>query len=307
VPRAIGGLGYTLQRPTEDHFLISCQMLKDRIVVLMAGRAAEFLTYGQISTGAADDLAHAESAYGAIMSFDVIEHITQPVKFPWEKLLSAEELATTTALADLILPKDETSPAASEVGVPDFINEWVSADYEAHHEDREIIRGGLGWLNTESFKRFEKRFGELGVEPPFQDRDDQIEPIVKNVLEGSLRSIVGTLTVEELNYDRQKFQQEVQGAAKADLATSGLTIDNFTIQAIRDEVGYMDLIGQQETARRERDARMAKAQADQEAAVREAESQQIKLNAGRDVSLRQAEIESLTAAANAKAAQAVRR
>jgi len=59
VPRAIGSLGYTLQRPTEDHFLISCQMLKDRIVVLMAGRAAEFLAYGQISTGAADDLARA--------------------------------------------------------------------------------------------------------------------------------------------------------------------------------------------------------------------------------------------------------
>ncbi|WP_433771523.1 ATP-dependent zinc metalloprotease FtsH [Pseudomonas putida] len=59
VPRAIGSLGYTLQRPTEDHFLTSGQMLKDRIVVLMAGRAAEFLAYGQISTGAADDLVHA--------------------------------------------------------------------------------------------------------------------------------------------------------------------------------------------------------------------------------------------------------
>jgi flotillin len=137
----------------------------------------------------------------------------------------------------------------------------------------------------------------------FMEREDQIDSIVKNVLEGSLRSIVGTLTVEELNYDRAKFQQEVQSAARSDLATSGLTIDNFTIQAIRDEVGYMDLIGQQETARRERDARMAKATADQEAAVREAESQQIKLNAGRDVSLRQAEVEALTAAANAKAAQ----
>jgi flotillin len=138
----------------------------------------------------------------------------------------------------------------------------------------------------------------------FMEREDQIDSIVKNVLEGSLRSIVGTLTVEELNYDRAKFQQEVQSAARSDLVTSGLTIDNFTIQAIRDEVGYMDLIGQQETARRERDARMAKATADQEAAVREAESQQIKLNAARDVSLRQAEIETLTAAANAKAAQA---
>ena len=137
----------------------------------------------------------------------------------------------------------------------------------------------------------------------FLEREDQIDSIVKNVLEGSLRSIVGTLTVEELNYDRAKFQQEVQSAARSDLATSGLTIDNFTIQAIRDEVGYMDLIGQQETARRERDARMAKATADQEAAVRKAEAQQVKLNASRDVSLRQAEIESLTAAANAKAAQ----
>ncbi len=138
----------------------------------------------------------------------------------------------------------------------------------------------------------------------FLDHEDLLDSIVKNVLEGSLRSIVGTLTVEELNYDRQKFQQEVQGAAKADLATSGLAIDNFTIQAIRDEVGYMDLIGQQETARRERDARMAKATADQEAAVREAESMQIKLNAQRDVSLRQAEVEALTASAEAKAAQA---
>jgi len=59
VPRAVGSLGYTLQRPTEDRFLISCQMLKDRIVVLMAGRAAEHLVFGQISTGAADDLARA--------------------------------------------------------------------------------------------------------------------------------------------------------------------------------------------------------------------------------------------------------
>ncbi len=138
----------------------------------------------------------------------------------------------------------------------------------------------------------------------FLDGEQLLDSIVKNVLEGSLRSIVGTLTVEELNYDRQKFQQEVQSAAKADLATSGLSIDNFTIQAIRDEVGYMDLIGQQETARRERDARMAKATADQEAAVREAEAQQVKLNAQRDVALRQADVVAQTAAAEAKAGQA---
>jgi flotillin len=138
----------------------------------------------------------------------------------------------------------------------------------------------------------------------FIGREGDIDSIVKNVLEGSLRSIVGTLTVEELNLDRQKFQQAVQDAAKGDLITSGLTIDSFTIQAIRDEVGYMELIGQQETARRERDARVAKAAADQEAAVREAEANQIKINAERDVSIRRAETELEIAGAEARAAQA---
>ncbi len=140
----------------------------------------------------------------------------------------------------------------------------------------------------------------------FLDSDDsQVDSIVKNVLEGSLRSIVGTLTVEELNLDRQKFQQAVQEAAKGDLSTSGLLIDSFTIQAIGGEaLEYMELVGQQELSRRERDARMAKATADQEASVREAEAQQIKLNAARDVALREAEIQTLTAAAQARAAQA---
>ncbi len=150
--------------------------------------------------------------------------------------------------------------------------------------------------DDESIRNAAERFLEA--------QEEQVDSIVKNVLEGSLRSIVGTLTVEELNLDRQKFQQAVQDAAKGDLATSGLQIDSFTIQAIRDESGYMELIGQQETARRERDARMAKAAADQEAAVREAEAEQIKINAARDVSLRRAETETQTAAANARAAQA---
>jgi flotillin len=149
--------------------------------------------------------------------------------------------------------------------------------------------------DNESIRNAAERFLEA--------REEEVDSIVKNVLEGSLRSIVGTLTVEELNLDRMKFQQAVQDAAKGDLATSGLQIDSFTIQAIRDESGYMELIGQQETARRERDARMAKAAADQEAAVREAEAEQVKINAQRDVSLRRAETETQTQAAAARAAQ----
>ena len=56
IPRSIGSLGYTLQRPTEDRFLITMEDLIHRMIVLLAGRASEDITFGQISTGAADDL-----------------------------------------------------------------------------------------------------------------------------------------------------------------------------------------------------------------------------------------------------------
>jgi cell division protease FtsH len=59
IPRGIGGLGYTIQRPTEDRFLMTQQELDDKLAVLLAGRAAEHLVLGALSTGAADDLAKA--------------------------------------------------------------------------------------------------------------------------------------------------------------------------------------------------------------------------------------------------------
>jgi len=135
-------------------------------------------------------------------------------------------------------------------------------------------------------------------------KDEHVDSIVKNVLEGSLRSIVGRLTIEELIMDRQKLQQEVQDAAKGDLSSSGLMIDAFTIQSITDDSGYVDLLGAQKLAVVEKDARMAKAAADQLASVREAEAEQIKIQAQRDVALRRAEAQVQTAAAEARAAQA---
>jgi hypothetical protein len=86
---------------------------------------------------------------------------TKPA-FPWDKQLSPDELKTIGVLADIILPKDDNGPAASEAGVPEFINEWCSAPYDDNRDDCEVVRGGLGWLNTESFRRHQKRFDELG-------------------------------------------------------------------------------------------------------------------------------------------------
>lgn len=59
IPRSVGALGYTMQRPTEDRFLITGPEMEDRMTVLLAGRAAEMLVFGHPSTGAEDDLAQA--------------------------------------------------------------------------------------------------------------------------------------------------------------------------------------------------------------------------------------------------------
>ena len=59
IPRGIGALGYTIQRPTEDRFLMTRDELEQKIAVLLGGRAAEKLVFGHLSTGAADDLAKA--------------------------------------------------------------------------------------------------------------------------------------------------------------------------------------------------------------------------------------------------------
>ncbi|MCX7742760.1 MAG: ATP-dependent zinc metalloprotease FtsH, partial [Tepidimonas sp.] len=57
IPRGIGALGYTIQRPTEDRYLMTREELERKIMVLLGGRAAEKLVFGHLSTGAADDIA----------------------------------------------------------------------------------------------------------------------------------------------------------------------------------------------------------------------------------------------------------
>jgi cell division protease FtsH len=56
IPRGVGALGYTLQRPIEDRFLMSIEELENKMAVLLGGRGAEQLVFGEISTGASDDL-----------------------------------------------------------------------------------------------------------------------------------------------------------------------------------------------------------------------------------------------------------
>jgi cell division protease FtsH len=80
IPRSIGALGYTMQRPTEDKFLITLEELKNRMVVLMAGRAAEELIFKEISTGAADDITRATDIARQIATrFGMVKELGQAV------------------------------------------------------------------------------------------------------------------------------------------------------------------------------------------------------------------------------------
>lgn len=80
IPRSIGALGYTLQRPTEDRFLITASELRERMTALLAGRAAEELVYGEVSTGAADDLAKATDVAGqSVVRFGMSPQVGQAV------------------------------------------------------------------------------------------------------------------------------------------------------------------------------------------------------------------------------------
>jgi cell division protease FtsH len=76
IPRGIGALGYTLQRPTDDRFLMSRHELEDKMTVLLGGRAAEMILGDDVTTGAADDLAKAtDIARGIVMRFGMDEKL----------------------------------------------------------------------------------------------------------------------------------------------------------------------------------------------------------------------------------------
>ena len=79
----------------------------------------------------------------------------------WPLTLSAAQRRLAAALCDLIIPADDHSPAASAVGVVDFIDEWVSAPYPRGTHDRPIVLAGLRWLDAEAQRRGGQGFVDL--------------------------------------------------------------------------------------------------------------------------------------------------
>lgn len=103
---------------------------------------------------------------------------------------------------------------------------------------------------------------------------DDIKNIAMQTLEGHLRAILGTMTVEEIYQNRDAFASKVQEVAAGDMANMGLTIVSFTIRDIRDTQGYLDALGKPRIAQVKRDAQIAQAEADRDAAIRTAQASQ---------------------------------
>ncbi|WP_245855589.1 flotillin family protein [Paenibacillus rigui] len=96
----------------------------------------------------------------------------------------------------------------------------------------------------------------------------------QEVLEGHLRAILGSMTVEEVYRNRDKFAQEVQGVAAKDLKKMGLQIVSFTIKDLRDKHGYLDALGKPRIAAVKRDAEIAEAQAVRDARIQKAQAEE---------------------------------
>jgi len=103
---------------------------------------------------------------------------------------------------------------------------------------------------------------------------EDIKSIAMQTLEGHLRAILGTMTVEEIYQNRDAFASKVQEVAAGDMANMGLGIVSFTIRDIRDGQGYLDALGKPRIAQVKRDATIAQAEADRDAMIRSAQATQ---------------------------------
>jgi flotillin len=105
-------------------------------------------------------------------------------------------------------------------------------------------------------------------------RTEDIKSIAMQTLEGHLRAILGTMTVEDIYQNRDAFASKVQEVAAGDMANMGLGIVSFTIRDIRDSQGYLEALGKPRIAQVKRDAQIAQSEADRDAMIKSAQAQQ---------------------------------
>jgi flotillin len=135
----------------------------------------------------------------------------------------------------------------------------------------------------------------------FLGQQSEVSGFTTEVLAGSLRSIVGRLTVEEIIRDRAAFAREVAEEAESALTPQGLVLDSFQLQDIQAEGTYLADLGRPEAARALKEAKIAEAAANREAEEARLQAEEAVAEAQRNFALRTAEIKAETDAAQADA------
>merc|ERR1719391_208869 len=117
----------------------------------------------------------------------------------------------------------------------------------------------------------DKQFLGIAAEQFLGKKEEEITDTILQTLEGHLRAILGTLTVEEVYKDRDQFANLVREVASPDVGRMGIEILSFTIKDVYDNVDYLSSLGKTQTAAVKRDAEIGVAQANRDAGIREAE------------------------------------
>jgi flotillin len=138
----------------------------------------------------------------------------------------------------------------------------------------------------------------------FLAQEDQMDVKVHNVFAGHLRSIVGTMTVEDMIRNRDALTRATRESSATEMQRLGLTIDSLQIQEIDDQSGYIDNLAAPEAARVAKEARIAQAATDREATEREQEADALKVAALSASQIKQAESRAQAQQAEAEAEQA---
>src|SRR5690348_5495280 len=138
----------------------------------------------------------------------------------------------------------------------------------------------------------------------FLSDQDQMAVLTGRIFAGHLRSIVGSMTVEEIVTERQKLATEVLDGSKGEMAKIGLTVDSLQIQSIDDmNSGYIDAMAAPHRAAIQRQAKIAQAQANQAAAEAEQEAQRNQAEYARQTAVVQAQYKAQVDQAQAESAQ----
>jgi uncharacterized membrane protein YqiK len=178
---------------------------------------------------------------------------------------------------------------------------------EAEVAETCVTRQGIS-LNVRSVIAFKVGNDEesiVNAGQRFLSDQDQMSTLTGRIFAGHLRSIIGSMTVEEIVTERQKLASEVLDGSKAEMVKIGLTVDSLQIQSIDDmNSGYIDAMAAPHNAAIQRQAQIAQAQANQASAEAQQESQRKQAEYARQTSVVQAQYKAEIDKAQAEAAQA---